>query len=173
MADVNYSLPAFEKLLKPVASLQYAFASGDSDRESGSFVSQTNTAGSDNGFYYFGAFSGGLGLKPRLHNMHVARAGITVRPLYSNYNFRELLVGIKYSYYQKAVSAAPTSDANVERGANAKAALGQGIDANIVWDYRSDLKFFYGFGVFIPGEAYKAANRSNITTHLFSLTINL
>lgn len=172
-ADINYSLPFLGKLIQPTASLQYAFASGDSDRKSGGLAAQANTAGSDQGFYYFGAYSAGLALKPRLQNMHIARAGVSFRPLYSMYAFRNLLISFKYSYYQKAIASAPTSDPNVESGSSAKSNLGNGFDLTLVWSFRSDVKLFYGLGVFKPGDAYKSGNKDTLMSHLVSLTINL
>ncbi|HRP70212.1 MAG TPA: hypothetical protein PLY93_11820, partial [Turneriella sp.] len=50
--------------------------------------------------------------------------------------------------------------------------IGQGFDATLVYDFRSDLKFYYGFGLFQRGNAYKANKRDLIQVHLLSVTIN-
>lgn len=174
MADVNYTIPFFEQLVKPGVVAQYAFATGDADRVGGGTPAQASKSGNDTGFYYFGAFSGGLALKPRLHNMQVFRLGLNLRPLHFMYYFRNLAMSLKYSRYAKLEQAGPTSDPNVAIGTAATSSnLGSAIDLTLAWDYRSDVKFFYGFGTFSPGEAYKADKRSVTTVHLFSATINL
>ena len=106
--------------------------------------------------------------------MQVFRLGLNLRPLHFMYYFRNLAMSLKYSRYAKLEQAGPTSDPNVAIGTAATSSnLGSAIDLTLAWDYRSDVKFFYGFGTFSPGEAYKADKRSVTTVHLFSATINL
>ncbi|HRP70211.1 MAG TPA: alginate export family protein, partial [Turneriella sp.] len=90
--EVAYNPPFYQEKFKPMVIAQYAFASGDSDRNDGTNAAQVNTKGNDTGFYHFGIFSGGLALKPRLQNIHVARVGIAGRPLGNFYALRNLML---------------------------------------------------------------------------------
>lgn len=167
--EVAYNLPFYKDKFKPMVSLQYAFASGDADRSDGTNAAQVNAKGSDTGFYYFGMFSGGLALKPRLQNIHVARLGVAGRPLGNFYAFRNLMLSLKYALYRKAIAEGKISDSNAtEKNTD----IGQGFDATLIYDFRSDLKFYYGFGLFQRGDAYKVGERDLIQVHLLSVTIN-
>lgn len=169
-ADINYSLPWFEHLLKPGLALQYAAGSGrDSSPTSTTNVanpSQENVQGDDNNFYYFGAYSAGLALKPKISNLHVIRAGFQLRPLNHFYWGRNLMVAGKYTYYRKINADYSISDASAKV---AKPVVGQGIDAQLVWDFRSDVKLFYAYGFFKPSEAYDAKDAKDIHIHILSL----
>ncbi len=168
-ADVTYTVPLWKETYRPAVIAQYAFGSGDSDRSNGTNAAQVNTKGSDTGFYHFGTFSGGLGLMPRLQNLHVARLGVMGRPLGNFYAFRNFVASLKYTLYRKAVADAPTSDL---KATEKNADVGHGFDATLVYDFRSDVKFFYGFGLFKRGQAYKSADRSLVQVHLISVTLN-
>ena len=167
-ADVSYNLPWLGKI-KPLALFQYAFGSGDADRSDGTNAAQVNRRGQDTGFYYFGAFSGGLALKPRLHNLHVARVGFIGRPLADLYALRNLQASLKYSLYRKVVAEGPISDA---RALEDSAEVGQGFDITLAYDFRSDVKFFYAYGLFSRGNAYAKEDQPLVQVHLASATIN-
>lgn len=166
-ADINYSLPWFEKTLKPGLVLQYATGSGrESSSANPSNPSQENASGNDNNFYYFGAYSAGLALKPKLSNLHVIRFGFQMRPLNYFYWGRNLMVALKYTYYRKVNADYSISDSSATE---AKPTIGQGIDGQLVWDFRSDVKLFYAYGFFAPSEAYRASDAKNIHIHILSL----
>ena len=75
-------------LLKPVFTAQYAFGSGDPNRDDYRLPTG-NRYGKDSGFIYFGTFVGGYALKPVLANLHVISASAAVSPFsWSEYLFR-------------------------------------------------------------------------------------
>ncbi len=139
-------------VMHPALYLSYAFASGDSDRKSatGAF---DNATGSDLGFLSFGVFSGGNALNPQLSNLHVGRVGFSFKPMdmVSSRRLNRMVLITKYSYYQKDKEKGPTSDAAAN---NSRGFVGQGVDVNLRWEIYSDLGFFAGYSLFIPGDAY-------------------
>lgn len=85
-ADLNYSLPFYEHLVKAGLVAQYAYGSGrDSKTPNPNNPSQENTGPIDNNFYTFGVYSAGLAFKPRLSNLHIIRVGTQFRPLHYFY----------------------------------------------------------------------------------------
>lgn len=168
-ADLFYNIPQLPAKLRTTATFQYAFATGDPDRIDGINASQVNRTGNDQGFYYFGAFSGGFALKPRLMNMHILRPGFFLRPLANLYSLRNFLVSLKYNLYYKVHKSAPTSD---PRATEEKPFVGQGFDITALYDFRSDLKFFYVFGYFLPQDAYAKEDQKSLQSHIFSVTLN-
>ena len=166
-ADLNYSLPVVEKLLKPGLSLQYAYATGrDSTTPNPANPAQEATGATDNNFYAFGVYSAGLALQPRLNNLHVIRLGAQFRPLHYYYWGRNLMVSAKYTIYRKANADYGISD---NTAAEKKAGVGSGIDLQAVWDLRSDLKIFYAYGYFSPGEAYLSKDAKSFHSHIISI----
>lgn len=166
-ADLNYSLPWLEHLLKPGIVLQYATGSGrDSKTANPSNPAQEANDGNDNNFYYFGAYSAGLALKPKLSNLHIIRAGVQFRPLNYFYATRNLMIALKYTYYRKINAAYSISDVDAKVD---KPTVGQGLDVQTVWDFRSDVKLFYAYGLFLPSEAYDAATAKTLQIHIVSL----
>jgi hypothetical protein len=166
-ADLNYSLPVVEKLLKPGISLQYAHATGrDSTTPNPANPSQEATGGTDYNFYAFGVYSAGLALQPRLNNLHVIRLGAQFRPLHHYYWGRNLMVSAKYTIYRKANADYGISD---NTATEKKAGVGSGIDLQAVWDLRSDLKIFYAYGYFSPGEAYPSKDAKSFHSHIISV----
>lgn len=153
--DVNYALPFAEKLLKPGVIFQYATGSGRQAKigsgANPANPSQENDTGDDTNFFYFGFYSAGLALKPKLSNLHVFRLGTQLRPLQHFFWGRNLMTVFKYSYYHKQNAENVISDPNA---VVAKASVGHGLDAQLVYDISSDLKLFYAYGLFLPGAAY-------------------
>lgn len=179
-ADLTYTLPVLESLIKPALLLQYATGSGregvdqtpkkpsEVNISSNSDPAQANSSGYDNNFYYFGAYSAGLALKPKIANLHIIRAGAQFRPLYYFYWGRNMMLSLKYSYYLKQNKDYGISD----QDAKAKNAyVGWAIDTQLVWDFRSDLKLYYAFGYFKPGDAYAVAKETALQTHIVSLNL--
>ena len=170
-ADINYSLPWLEGLLKPGLVVQYAAGSGRSGKvgsdSNPALPAQENESGADNNFFYFGAYSAGLALKPKLSNLHIIRGGFQMRPLNHFYWGRNLMLSAKYSYYHKQNADYVISDPNAKV---AKANVGQGLDFQFVYDFRTDLKFFYTYGLFLPGPAY-LTSAENIHIHILSINL--
>jgi hypothetical protein len=165
-ADLNFTAVILQ-IIKPVFSLQYGYASGrDSNKPEPGSAAQAGTSRVDNNFYAFGVYSAGLALQPRLNNLHVARAGIQFKPLYHFYWGRNLMTSFKYSIYQKGNVEYGISDTDASL---ASRDVGRGLDVQVVYDLRSDLKLFYAYGYFSPGSAYRAADAKYIHTHIVSL----
>lgn len=171
-ADLNYSVPYYEKFVKLGLLAQYAVASGrDTDKTATSSPAQQQDSGVDNNFHYFGVYSAGLALQPRISNLHIIRAGVQFRPLNYFYWGRNLMMSLRYSYYTKvnAQYVVSDSDASIKKQGERAAVLGSAIDYQLVWDLRSDVKFFYSYGVFLPGAAYTNADAKTIHSHIVSL----
>ncbi len=160
LAGVNYFIDSY---MKPVLIFQYAWGSGDKDRD-GVSKATGNTSGSDGGFVNFGTFTGGLGLRPDLTNIHVIRGGFSFIPFEDvrAASLNRLMFIAKYSFYMKDKTDAPI----YAGGSSAQAALserivGHGVDASVKWKLFYDLSFFVNYGLFVPGNAYSddAENR--------------
>lgn len=169
--DLNYALPVFEARLAPGIIFQYAAGSGrDTKAGTGSNPanpSQENLSGSDTNLFYFGYYSAGLALKPKLSNLHVFRAGLQLRPLNHFHWGRNFMTVFKYSYYHKQVAANAISDPNATLG---NASVGHGLDAQLVYDFTSDLKLFYAYGAFLPGAAYPSGT-DIMQIHILSVNL--
>jgi|JI9StandDraft_1071089.scaffolds.fasta_scaffold64391_2 hypothetical protein len=171
-ADLNYSVPFYERYVKLGLLAQYAAASGrDTDKTSPSSPSQQQTRGIDNNFHYFGVYSAGLALQPRISNLHIIRAGIQFRPLNYYYWGRNLMLSVRYSYYTKLNPqyVVSDSDASIPDQDKRRGFLGSAYDFQLVWDIRTDLKLFYSYGIFLPGAAYTDADAKTIHSHIVSL----
>ena len=153
--DLNYALPVLESRFKPGLIFQYATGSGrQAKADSGANPanpSQENESGIDRNFFYFGYYSAGLALKPKLSNLHVFRAGFQFRPLNHFHWGRNFMAVFKYSYYMKQNADLVISD---PASTVAKQSVGHAVDAQLVYDFTSDLKIFYAYGAFLPGAAY-------------------
>ena len=150
ISRLNYALPVLTNIDTQVSG-EYTIASGDGDAARAGTASQSNTAGSYTAFQSFGAYSGGLALKPRLTNIQIFRGGFELRPLKMFFWARNLGLSIKYSLYRKVSATGGISDATATE---ASGDIGMAGDAGLNFAARSDLQFFYGFGVFKPGDAY-------------------
>ncbi|MBN8219307.1 MAG: alginate export family protein [Spirochaetes bacterium] len=169
--DLNYALPVLEAKLMPGLIFQYATGSGrNTAAGSGANTAnaaQENLTGSDTNLFYFGYYSAGLALKPKLSNLHIFRWGFQLRPLNHYHWGRNFMTVFKYSYYLKQVAANAISDPNATMPG---AQVGQGLDAQLVYDFTSDLKFFYAYGAFIPGAAY-ATGADVVQIHILSVNL--
>lgn len=169
-ADLNYALPVLEAQLKPGLILQYATGSGRQEKAgsgaNSANPSQENGSGTDMNFFYFGYYSAGLALKPKLSNLHVIRGGFQLRPLRHFHWGRDLMAVVKYSYYHKQNSEYVISD---PRASVPTASVGHGLDLQLVYDFSSDLKIFYAYGAFLPGAAFPS--REPVQIHILSLNL--
>lgn len=173
ISRLNYVLPVLTTTDTQV-SAEYTVASGDADASRAGTASQSNTAGSYTAFQTFGAYSGGLALKPRLTNMQIFRGGFELRPLKMFFWARNIGLSVKYSVYRKVVATGGISDG---AATEASTDIGMAGDAGINFAARSDLQFFYGFGIFKPGDAYPVLasdgsdGRALRQAHIVSLTL--
>lgn len=173
LAKLNYVLPVLTSIDTQLMA-DFAMGSGDADAARAGTASQSNTAGNYNAFQSFGAYSGGLALKPRLTNMQIYRGGFAVRPFKFWYWSRNIGLQAKYSLYRKT---SPTGGISDSAATEASSDVGMAGDAGLTYSVRSDLQFFYGFGVFKPGEAYPALasdgsdGRALRQAHIVSLTM--
>lgn len=173
LANFTWTMPVL-KSFDPQLLADIAMGSGDGDSTRVTNGSQSNTAGSYNAFQNFGSFSGGLALKPRLANMQVYRLGTYFRPFKSNYALRNLSAQLKYSYYRKSVATGGISD---PAATEANADVGHAADLALVYNFKPDVQFFYGFGLFKPGAAYPVTQFDGTSgqawryAHLVSLTL--
>ncbi|MDY6968486.1 MAG: alginate export family protein [Spirochaetota bacterium] len=153
IVGLNYYL---NRSYNPVLLLQYAYGSGDKDRDN--YKSPTgNRSGSDNGFLYFGSFEGGYGLKPILANIHIVRIGLSFTPLYdsTSISLRRMNLIAKYSYYFK-----DESESEINFGVDASKSnrdIGHGLDVAFRWKIFSDFSFHINYALFLPGNAYPSS----------------
>lgn len=152
LAGVNYYLPT---ILNPTILFQYAFGSGDGDRENYS-SSTGNTRGPDTGFIYFGTYVGGFALRPLLANLHIFRAGFSLVPMsFMKQRFlNRMSVVLRYTYYMKSKIGGPINYGEAERHSSD---VGHGVDAALRWGIFDDLSFFVNYGLFLPGGAFSSS----------------
>ena len=130
----------FKSKLKPYVTIQYAYASGDEDRD-GSISPIGNVSGADNAFISYGVYSGGYALRPNFSNIHVARLGGGISPFANssiNLLKRATFLG-KYSAYIIDSS---------------KDYVGDGFDLSLRWKIFSDFSFFATSAIYIPRDEY-------------------
>ena len=148
---------------RPTFVLQYAFASGDADREAPTTASG-NQYGGDGGFVPFGTFTSGYAFRPALSNLHLVRLGPTIKPFSAEMSF-----GARYDLYYKASDGAVSNYGdNAENGKSRFA--GQGIDVIYRWAPYRDLSVFINYGLFVPGRALK---ESEMVRHFAAAGANI
>ena len=155
----------------PLATLEYAYGSGDANRGS-----VTNTFGGkqtrtdDENFLYFGTYDGGLALSPRLSDLQVIRLGYQIRPLpRKDRKLPDLLVGAKGSRYLKASIDGIISDPTATMRSRD---VGWGLDLFLATRPLSDLSLLVQYGRFAPGEAYPAGARDAADRLLATLNLS-
>jgi hypothetical protein len=159
LAKVEYYLNV---LLKPVFTVQYAFGSGDTNRDE--YRQPTgNRYGTDSGFIYFGTFVGGYALKPVLANLHVISASAALSPFSwsDTYSLKNITLIARYLYYMKNKAQAAINDGLDATRANRE--VGHGVDASLRWQIFSDFAFFANYGLFIPGNSFGSSYRWQYT----------
>lgn len=157
-SEIDYYIPV---ILKPAITVQYAYGSGDSDRDTYSdSVRPDGSNGKDNGFISFGTYSGGYALKPVLSNIHVFRAGLAIAPFSGTETslLSKMSVGSKYSYYRKDKKKSCINSGEAELP---DFNVGQGIDASLRWQMFYDLSMYVNYGLFLPGKAYNDKGKQN------------
>lgn len=143
----------FSHRTKPRASLEYMFASGDSDR----VFTPTNAEGGnrndhvDRSFIGFGFRDTGLALAPRLSNIHIWRAGASFVPVPEVERLKNLELGTNWFLYWKHKETAAISDPTANETSGY---LGWEMDYYANYRITNDLSLTFRLGEFFPGEAY-------------------
>lgn len=156
---LNYYVNFIKDFCNSVLMIRYFYGSGDGDRIS-SKSSTGNLSGRDNGFLYFGSFSGGYALRPLLSNIHIFRAGLSISPFSDSKKrlFRRVNLISKYSYYLKDRAGGVI---NYGEATENSRDLGHGLDVALRWNIFYDFSFFLNYGLFVPGRAYSSEGNRN------------
>jgi hypothetical protein len=148
-AELDYYCP---RPMKPVASLEYGYASGDGDRGRATTAALGNTAGTDDhAFQGFGYVNSGLALAARFTNLQFVRMGGRLTPVDKKTRCGRVDVGADYYFLFKADKDGPISDF---RANDTSADVGQEIDLYVEWRITSDLSWTLRYARFFPGQAY-------------------
>ncbi len=143
----------FNIILKPAIVLGYSFASGDKDRISATSPNGS-TKGDDEGFIYFGKFVGGFALRPKLSNIHIYRAGLSINPVsfLENNQLNRMSLIFKWSRYNKDDKDGAISDTSAV--VPGESYIGDAYDVSFRWKIFYDFSIFANYGLFKPGDAY-------------------
>ncbi len=139
---------------KPKLSVEYLFATGDSDRS----TSATSTVGgnlagtTDHAFNAFGFRDTGLSFAPRMSNLHMYSFGTSFYPLEKHKLFKKMEVGTKVLFYHKGSGSGAVSDTLATKSSQW---LGWEWDVFCDWRIASDLTFTIRYGAFRPGAAFE------------------
>ena len=144
---------------QPVANVEYAYASGDGDRQSAMTALGGNKAHtSDEAFQSFSYVNSGLALAARFTNLQFVRLGTRFTP----YDHKECLgridMGFNHYFLFKACSDGPIDDFRANRDAST---IGQETDVFLEWKILSDLALTVNYGHFWPGAAYSSPHQRN------------
>ncbi|MCK4600839.1 MAG: alginate export family protein, partial [Phycisphaerae bacterium] len=142
----------FQTRLHPKVSVEYLFATGDSDRQTSATATVGgNTQGTrDNAFNAFGFRDTGLAFAPRVSNLHIYTVGASFFPLEEHELFRKMELGTKAFFYHKASGDGPISDTTATNNAQW---VGWEWDIFCDWRITSDLTWTIRYGAFQPGGA--------------------
>lgn len=162
-ADVGFRLrPDWD--LKPAFEGEWAYGSGESSRRNVTNTVDGVSYSNDENFLYFGDFFGGYALSPRLSNIHILKAGVSLKPFEWLSLLENVAVGGKYFLYRKDTAAGTISDTDANPGGT-NADIGQEWNAYLYWKPVSSVFFSFRYGIFLPGEAYPLTANDN--THYF------
>ena len=132
---------------------EYAYASGDEDRESPTDTLHGNAIGSnDRGFLGFGFLNTGVAFAPRLANLHMLRLAAACKPLEHIDFFKNLEAGLSWFYFWKDKARGGVSDFRADRTSDID--LGTETDLFMNWRITSDLALVVNYGHFWPGQAF-------------------
>ena len=137
----------------PKVSVEYVFASGDSDRQTSSSatVGGNRPDTDDHAFNAFGFRDTGIAFAPRVSNLHMYSLGASFFPLEEIALLEKMELGSKVFFFHKAASGGPISDAAADRDSRW---LGWEWDVYCNWRITSDLTWTIRYGAFQPGEAF-------------------
>lgn len=148
---------------------EYLFGSGDSDRASPAGTIGGNDFGSsDYGFVPFGFVQTGYALFPRLSNIHVLKAGGSVKPFLDSDTeiIRDMEFGGEAFYFFKHHHQGGISDG---RATLPDRDVGQEVDLYWRWRLLSDVGLTARLGLFFPGDAYPSAGGANDLRKFFTI----
>ena len=165
-ASLHY---VYNILTRPTLSAEYAFGSGDSDRDSPGRVTTTvpgNQEGTtDRSFLNFGFIDTGLSLAPRITNLQMFKFGFSFTPS-EHVGNRNLNVGVDFFIFRKDKKEAAISDSRADRP---QRSLGKEFDVNITWQIFSDLSASINYGRFYPSNAYSDKDARDFV--MFNMTV--
>lgn len=166
----------FTGALAPTIYAELAGASGDRDRVGNVYSSNGgSTAGKDTVFRSFGGMSLGVALAPTLANIHVFKAGGTLKPFArsSHRILHDMTLQGSFYHYLAEDELGSTSDPvyNVAPGGLGDN-IGQEFDGQISWKVLSDLRALLQTGIFVPGPAY-GVNRTREEYLRFKVSVDL
>ncbi len=163
-AELEYLFPGPRQAR---ASVEYLMGSGDGQRT----LSPTDTVGGnrwdevDTSFVGFGFRDTGLSFAPRYSNLHLWRAGASMRPFPDDATLRDLEIGTDWFLYQKHHRDGAVSDPTADV---ASGFLGWEVDCYANWAIARDLFWTARLGVFFPGDAF--SDRTSRTFLLLGVT---
>jgi hypothetical protein len=142
----------FDCKTHPRVGVEYAFGSGDQDRQSPTNTIGGNLPGTDDGnFIYFGYINTGYALSARLSNLQFLRLGGSLRPFEGHPYLDRLEIGSNFFWFWKDEANGGISDFRADRNSED---VGNELDIFLHWQILSDLALSIRFGTFYPGNAY-------------------
>lgn len=155
----------------PIFSLEWAYGSGDGDRNNVITTANGNLAGTkDRNFLYFGAYDGGSALAPRLSNLSILRVGFSFKPFEKYWRFRNFSFSAIYSDYTRVRENGAISD--LEATVAGTSDIGREIDLYLKWRIFSDVSLNMNYAKFDPGDAYAIGARDPETMFITSISFN-
>jgi hypothetical protein len=167
VAGAKYS---FECPTHPIVDIEYAWGSGDKDRQS-----TTNTSGGgnlyndDTGFQYFGYYFSGYRLDTRLSNIQIYRLGLSLIPLEKFKFGKNILIGAKFFVYRKDKKSAGIYEDTPTPGISDD--IGKEINLYLYWLITPKLTWAVRYGTFFPGGAY--SGQTDAATQYFNTYLSL
>jgi hypothetical protein len=149
----------------PRFDIEYAHASGDSDRRAPQSTSFGNRVGTrDTGFLGFGYINTGVSFAPLLANLQFVRLGASCFPFendcqdcYSSW-LRHMQVGTNAFAYWRPQERGGTSD--IRNDLPGSSYLGSELDFYVSWRLSSDLYILANYGIFNPNDKSFSVNSS-------------
>ncbi len=145
---------------RPRATLEYMFASGDSDRLFSAVGAVGGNRGGtrDHGFAGFGYRDTGLDAAFVPSNLHIWRAGGSLTPLEQVEWLRDLEIGTNWFLYYKHHRRGAISDTTAGQFSGY---VGWEMDYFVNWRVASDVSWTLRWGAFFPGDAYQDRSTRN------------
>ena len=143
----------FDTKFNPAIELEYAFGSGDDNRNSVTNTVSGNRYGDDENFLYFGDFFSGYAADTRLSNIHIYKLEGSIKPFpeTETWSFNNINVGAKYFFYRKDQSGGATYDSD---STDDDSTLGHELNLYLYWKPTKNSNTIMRWGVFFPDEAY-------------------
>jgi len=143
----------------PVFSMEYAYGSGDNDRQNVTNTLNGNVSDDDTNFLYFGYYPSSFALAPRLSNIRIVTLGASFKPIELFEELKDEIgdfqLGTKFYIFRKDHISGGISDTDATQN---KSYIGYEVDVYSSWRILSDLTWSLQYGHFHPGNAYPSAN---------------